>query len=328
MRCGRTGALLSVVAALTLAAVLLAPTYARAAEKFSFGPGAATFAHLHANHGYRVNFSETEGGYFFVRVKGHDSTTDFATQTGRTPGDHLVGDFGSRGRFDLRFVATAAEPVPTGSLCDGPKGRYETGYLVGHAHFRTERGFAEIRIRRVPAARESYGRLTCELSGPLPVPGHPKQKRTIFEASAAKYAKGAGLFAAPERKLTFDATQFFRHAKPATRRVDYFAELRENAGRVTVHRRLLVAASERSLRFPGLPSLPEELKVTPPAPFSGSAELLRTPESTYTWRGDLAAAFPGLDPIRLTGARFATKVCNPKGCALGAAEAGPSRGGS
>jgi hypothetical protein len=303
------------------AVALLVPAGALAGETFSFGPGAVTFARLQATHGYRVNFSETEGGYFFVRVKGHGSTTDFATKTGRTPGRHLVADFGGRGSFDLRFVPVESEPTPTGSECEGKKGRWEAGYLVGRARFRTERDFARIRVHRVPAARESWARLTCEFTGELPTFGHPKEKRTSFTAVAATYPKHAGLFTAPERSLAFRATQFFRHAKPAARRVDYLAELRENAGRVTVHRKLIVAAPARTLTFPGAPHLPEEVTVKPPAPFSGSAEFLRTSESTFTWTGDLAVTFPGLDPIRLTGPRFGVQVCTHKGCASREAEA-------
>jgi hypothetical protein len=299
---------------LLCAAALLLPGGAAAAETFSFGPGAVTFARLQATHGYRVNFSETEGGYFFVRVKGHGSTTDFATKTGREPGNHLTANFGSRGRFDLRFVPVAAEPIPIGSECEGSKGRFETGYLVGRAHFRTERGFAQIRVHRMSAARESWSRLTCEFGGELPVFGHPKEKRVSFAAVSSISAGGTFSLAPPERSLTFRVTRFFRQAKPVAQRVDYLAELRENAGRVTVHRKVIAAAPERSLLFPGLPHLPEEIAVQPPAPFTGSAEFRRTDESTYTWTGDLAIAFPGLDPIRLTGPRFGIAICALKGC--------------
>lgn len=314
------------MAALLVALALLAPASALAGESFSFGPGAVTFARLQGTHGYRVNFSETEGGYFFVRVKGHGSTTDFTTKTERAPGDHLVADFGSRGRFDLRFVPVG-DPETLGTEgCEGLKGSFQPGYLIGRARFRTERGFAGIRLHRVRAARESWSHLTCEFAGELPVFGHPKEKRTSLAATAATYPKGAGLFTAPERSLTFRATQFFQHAKPAARRVDYLAELRENAGRIRIDRKVIVAAPERSLHFPGVPHLPEETTVKPPAPFTGSAEFLRTPESTYTWSGDLAVTFPGLDPIRLTGPRFGVTICALKGCVASKAtgdKAGP-----
>jgi hypothetical protein len=310
------------LAAFLVAVALLVPTSALAAETFSFGPGSVTFARLGATHGYRVNFSENDKGYFFVRVKGHGSTTDFATKTGRAPGDRLVADFGERGRFELRFVPVGApESLPTGS-CQGPKGSLQFGYLVGRARFRTERGFAQIRIHRVSAARESWGHLVCEFTG-IPQFGHPKEKRASVSAVAATYASHE-LFAAPTRSLSFGATQFYRHAKPAARRVAFVAELKESEGRIKIHRKVFVAAKESSLLFPGAPQLPEEIATSPPAPFTGSAEFLRTHESTFTWTGDLAVAFPGLDPIRLTGPRFGITVCAFKGCVARGAEDGSS----
>jgi hypothetical protein len=304
---------------LSVAVALLVAPASPAAETFSFGPGSVTFARVSATHGYRVNFSENDKGYFFVRVKGHGATTDFATHTARARPGHLLADFGRRGRFDLRFVPVGKpEPIPTGGLCDGKKGSWQVGYLVGAARFRTERGFARIAIHRVPAARESWARLTCEL-GHIPLPGHPKEKRTTFDAVATPPTKGFSL-AAPKRTLGFDVTQFYRHAKPADQRVAFAATLKERAGRVSIRRQVKVATGERSLLFPGLPPMPEEVEVKPPAPFTGSGEFLRTHESTYTWTGDLAVTFPGLDPIRLTGPRFDITMCAARRCIARPAE--------
>jgi hypothetical protein len=312
LRWGGLGVLLVVTA-------LLAPASALAGETFAFGPGSVTSAHLRATHGYRVNFSENDKGYFFVRVKGHGSTTDFAVKTGRAPGDHLHADFGRRGSFDLRFVPVGRpESVPVLSACHGPKGSWQVGYLAGRARFRTERGFAQIRIHRVPAARDAWSHQVCEFAG-LPSFGHPQEKRATFSATAAP-SSGAFSLAPPDRSLTFSVTQFYRHARPADRRVAFAAERKEAAGRIKVHRRVVAAAPERTLLFPGAPRMPEEIAVRPPAPFAGGAELLRTHESTFTWTGDLAVTFPGLDPIRLTGPRFSTMICALKGCAGGDGE--------
>ena len=309
---------------LSVAVGLLAPAASLAAETFSFGPGSVTFARVSATHGYRVNFSENDKGYFFVRVKGHGTTTDFATHTARARPGRLVADFGERGRFDLRFVRVGKpEPVPTGRFCHGKKGGWQVGYLVGRARFHTEGGFARIAIHRVPAAEESWSRLTCEL-GHIPLPGHPKEKRTTFDAVATSPTKGVGL-AAPKRALGFEATQYYRHAKPADQRVTFTAVLRERAGRVSIRRQVKVATGEHSLLFPGLPPMPEELEVKPPLPFTGSAEFLRTHESTYTWSGDLAVTFPGLDPIRLTGARFDITMCASRRCVARPAEDGKGK---
>jgi hypothetical protein len=207
------------------------------------------------------------------------------------------------------------KPERTPAECRGPKGSFQVGYLVGGAHFRTERGFAQIRLHRIPAGRESWGHQVCEFNGPL-VFGHPKQKRTRFSAIESVVPH---LFAPPKKVLSFRATQFYRHARPADRRVEFTAELQQSAGRISIHRKVSAVASERSLLFPGAPSAPEEIDVKPPAPFTGSGEFLRTRESTFTWTGDLTVPFPGLDPIRLTGKRFAVTICALKHCLANAA---------
>jgi hypothetical protein len=61
--------------------------------------------------------------------------------------------------------------------------------------------------------------------------------------------------------------------------------------------------------------MPERLTLTPPRPFSGSASLDRTAESTFTWQGSLKVRFPGTDPLKLTSPNFATSFCAQPGCA-------------
>lgn len=315
MRARGGGAAIALTAVLLVAAGLLAPAGASAAETFGYGPGAVTFAQLRASHGYRLNFSENAKGYFFVRVKGHGTTTDFALHSKRASTDHLVADFGKRGRLDLRFVSTRKpEPLSHVSWCQGKKGTWQVGFLVGTARFRTERGFAQIHRHRIPAARETWSHMVCEY-GHYVVPGHHKQQRTSLVALAVSPSKGFSL-AAPHRTTAFEAIQYYRQAKPADRRTEFVAERDEEVGRLSIVRRLAVASDEGALLFPGAPQLPEEMTVKPPAPFSGSAEFLRTHESTFTWSGDLAVRFPGLDPIRLSGPQFEVGICNGKGCLL------------
>jgi hypothetical protein len=54
---------------------------------------------------------------------------------------------------------------------------------------------------------------------------------------------------------------------------------------------------------------PEHLVVSPPPPFSGTGAFARTPESVFTWEGDLSVQFPGFDPIPLAGPGFESEYC-------------------
>lgn len=308
------------VALLLIVVGLLLPTSALAGETFSFPGGSVTYARLKATHGYRVNLSENDKGYFSVRVVGHGTTTGFGTRAKQASGDRLVADFGRRGRFDLRFVPVGRpEAVPTGGPCTGKDGSWQGGRLVGTGRFRTERGYARIDIHHVLAAAESWSRQTCDLEkleGLLF--GHPKVKRSTLAAVATEKAPGAKR---AKRTLSFRMTQYYRHARPADERVSFVVELKEPEGRISIIREVKVTTKERSLVFPGLPQLPEQLEVKPPLPFEGTAELRRTHESTYDWGGDLAVTFPGLDPIRLAGPRFSVALCASTGCVLRQEEA-------
>jgi hypothetical protein len=48
--------------------------------------------------------------------------------------------------------------------------------------------------------------------------------------------------------------------------------------------------------------------VTPPAPFSGSAQFERLPDGSTTWTGSLSVDFPGRGPVPLTGFPFMAKL--------------------
>lgn len=91
----------------------------------------------------------------------------------------------------------------------------------------------------------------------------------------------------------------------------YLAETGEafetTSGRVplTIYRHLTVPARASTFRD----AHPEHLTVSPPPPFSGTGTLARTPESVFTWGGDLSVQFPGLDPIPLADPGFESEYC-------------------
>ncbi|HEY5710099.1 MAG TPA: hypothetical protein VIS51_11990 [Solirubrobacterales bacterium] len=80
---------------------------------------------------------------------------------------------------------------------------------------------------------------------------------------------------------------------------------------LTIYRHITVSAPVSTFRD----AHPEHLTASPPPPFTGTGTLARTPESVFTWEGDLSVQFPGLDPIPLAGPSFEPGYClRESGC--------------
>lgn len=286
--------------ALSAAIVLAAPTPALATDTYAWGPGYVTYATVSGTHGFEVKFAAGSRGGFKLTVGGEGSTTSYETRAPSVGPGRVSGDLGRRGRFDLHFVPVGKpEALTIPRWCTAPHhASWQRGYLVGRYRFRGERDYTQVRGHRVPAALESWPRLRCHYSEE---PFHPL-RQPLANVGAWWH------------QVRFGASLFHRHARPPGRRVFFRATLTGRRGDVTIYREAKVAASERTVAFPGGPKLPEEIEVTPPAPFTGSATFARTPESTFTWTGDLAVNFPGIDPVRLAGARFAARMCARRAC--------------
>jgi hypothetical protein len=292
------GGAVAALAALTLGA----PASAVASHIYVVPAGSLTFAHLDGTNGYRIHFSENERHqrrHFKLTVIGHHATISYQVPTGRTAAG-VVADLGRRGRFGLRFVPVGkVRSLGLGRRCEKHEGRWQDGYLVGTARFRGEGDFTEVRIRRIPALSESWPRFRCRYG-----------KSGLGRYGARRQVD----VRAQRRGLEFDAALLNRHAAPPGRRVTLRAWSGGQAGRMWISREVKVSAAEPAFTFPGGPKLPEEVTVTPPPPFIGSATFARTPESTFTWTGDLAVDFPGLEPIHLAGPAFSVSVCGLEAC--------------
>ncbi|HEX4305738.1 MAG TPA: hypothetical protein VHZ54_06875 [Solirubrobacterales bacterium] len=290
--------------ALPATILLLAPAGSLAARTYVYRGGFETYATVRGAHGFRVDLAETSRGGLRVIVAGHHSRTTYRASVGAPSPDRVAGSLGRLGRFDLRFVPVGkSRAVPIVNWCTGPKGAFQAGYLVGRFRFRGERDYTRVQGHRVPAAVNSWSALRCRYATSEPF--HPGREP---RAHLSIWTRGR------RQRLDFGTVVFHRHARPDDRRVQFWASTSGRAGRVSISREVKVTAPESTVAFPGGPKLPEELKVTPPAPFTGSAIFARTSESTFTWTGDLAVDFPGLAPLRLSGARFGARMCALLAC--------------
>lgn len=280
------------------AVLLVVPASGLASRTFVYRAGFLTYATVRGTHGFRVTFGESNRRRLKVKVTGGRTTTFYTAREASASPGHIEGSLGTRGSFDLHFVPVGKpRPVPIVDWCKGPKASWQRGYLVGRFRFRGERDYTEVRGHRLPAAIESWSRLHCHYAEVEPASSWPR-------ASVAAHSQRA----------SFVAEVFRPHARPPGRRVAFTAWAEQRAGRVSIYRETRVHAAESRVAFPGGASLPEEIEVDPPAPFTGSATFTRTPESTFTWTGDLAVDFPGIAPLRLSGPRFSVIMCALEGC--------------
>lgn len=291
-------------------ALLALPAVASAApQAYVSHGGSVVYARVHGSNGYRLNFSENEKRYFDVHVVGHGTTTRYDLHGGPVAGGRVSANLGRRGSFDLRFVpAGKSQAVPIVNWCSGPKGRWQRGYLVGRLRFRGERGYTDVHLHKLPAARETWSSLHCHYLSSAAFRGERKERRARLNVRPAKSAEHSSVYE------YFGATLYHRHTRPRGRRVLFHASRLEEAGRISIEREATAQAPESTFRFLGGAKLPEEVEVRPPAPFSGSASFTRTAESTFEWVGDLSVDFPGVDPVRLAGSSFAAALCELEGC--------------
>jgi len=289
-------------AALVTALALAFPAGAAATHTYVTHGGSYVTGIAPGTNGFKLQFWQNGRRKFRLGVDGHHSKTAYLADGGSVPGGGVAARLGRRGSFDLRFVPVGRpERIKPPRRCEGPSYLWQPGYMVGHFVFRGERGYTGARGYRVPAGRESWKPLRCHYATG---PDHHGDEEARARVGAWSYQRKA---------LHFGAALFHRDARPRGRRVEFRAQVSDRAGRVRVYREVAVAGPEADIVFPAGP-LSEAATVSPPAPFSGTATFTRTPESTFVWTGDLAAEFPGIDPVRLAGPRFGARLCTLEGC--------------
>lgn len=190
------------------------------------------------------------------------------------------------------------------SFCDGPGPTVQRGTVHGTIHFRGERGYTIADPHSAPAELEILPSQRCHY-GELGHSKHPPRYTATLQVDDETGGPPV---------TRFEALRFAPGSRPPTRRVFYEASEYEQVGKVQVTRQVRLATDSSTFALPGFATSPEKAVVHPPAPFVGSATFARTPESTFDWTGDLAVAFPGVDPVPLIGADFGVHYCALRAC--------------
>jgi hypothetical protein len=232
-------------------------------------------------------------------------TTEYAGSAPRSLSKYEIrGKIGDLGRFDVRFTPHGPpHHLPRYRFCSGPGPTIHPGTVHGTIRFRAERGYTRAVASRAGAELETLPSQRCRY-GERGHSKHPPQ--FVATLSADHEAGGPGTH--------FDAFRFAPGSRPPARRVFYEVADYEQLGSISVIRKIRLAADTSTFLLPNFATAPETAVIRPPAPFTGSATFARTPESTFSWAGDLAINFPGIDPLPLAGTDFRLSYCALRSC--------------
>jgi hypothetical protein len=258
---------------------------------------------VHGSHGYVIGVAEGSRGHFAVTVRSGPASTEYDRRASVAEvGDEIRGSLGALGSFDVHFTPRGKpRRLPRYRWCSGPGPTIQPGRVRGKIRFRGERGYTSAVAHEASAELESLPGQRCHYGEE----GHSKHPRRITALlQADDEASG----------VHFEARRFAPGSRPSARRVFYGASLHQSRGGLRIVRRIRLATDTSTFRLPNFATAPENAVIEPPAPFTGSGVFSRTPESTFSWSGDLAVSFPGTDPVSLAGTDFRLDYCAGRSC--------------
>lgn len=306
---GATGRLLGFGVALALATgAILCPIAAAAhgpSHYYLLRPYRAIRFQVQGSHGYAIGVAQGARRHFAVTVRGGPTTTEYERRAPLPePRDGVRGDLGQLGSFDVHFIPKGRpHQLPPYSWCTGAGPTVQPGVVRGKIRFRGERGYTQAGVHRATAELETVPGQRCHYGEPGRSK-HPVRYTATLEA--AHETGGPGIH--------FEALRFAPGSRPPERRTFYEASAYESRGPIDIVRRIRVASDTSTFRLPNFATAPETAVIQPPTPFTGSATFTRTPESTFSWTGDLAITFPGTDPLPLAGPNFRLSYCALHSC--------------
>lgn len=300
---GRLGAALLVGA--MVAAVFPPAALSRGPGHYVIPTHRAIRFHVHGSHGYLIGVSEDSRRRLAVTVRRGPATVEYEVRAPRLRSKYEVrGKVGSLGEFDVQFTPQGRpHRFRRYGFCSGPGPTIQRGTVNGTIRFRGELGYTHVASHTARAELEVLPSQRCHY-GEEGHSKHPPRYTAILDANHETGGPG----------IHFEALRFAPGSRPASRRVFFGASDYEQLHRIRIVRQVRLATDSSTFRLPGFATAPENAVIAPPAPFTGSATFARTPESTFSWTGDLAVAFPGVEPVALAGPDFRLHYCALRTC--------------
>jgi hypothetical protein len=294
----------AVALAALFAGLLLIPATASAGPPhYIVDPGYTTHVELRGTNGYRINLYAGDRHWVTITVRKGGIVTRYETRGVRQGKFGAVARFPGFGRVSFQFKANGRRHrYSQPPWCEGADGLVLEGRILGRVRFAGEERYTSVDVGRAKAEVETWPRLRCRYLEP----DGRRQRR--------KWTATFGAFAETLPSIEFTADRYARRLRPASKQVAFnvFTGAREHG--IWIFRSARVVADNSTFAVPDPKRAPENVILRPPPPFSGTGTFQRTPESVFTWEGDLSIQFPGIDPLPLTGERFAIDYCAQLGC--------------
>lgn len=294
---------LAVAAVLLLAIFSCLPDSAGADSFLYWLPaGRSLTAEFKGSNGYRIHIFSLDRGTVLLRTQKGGISTDYVVGNAFVGADRMRAKLPGLGSISLRFHPSGAvrHPAAPGN-CEGPRETVREGVARGTIRFVGEREYTQAERHEVRAESVEWEKLRCRFRT------HKRGARNWVGRFLASEWEGG--------PTGFTATKYRPGVVKGGRVVFDARTFPSSKGPLTVYRRATVVAPASTFRVPEPDTYPEHVILSPPPPFAGTGTFARTPESTFTWEGDLSIQFPGIDPIPLTGPSFEPRYCAMRGCA-------------
>lgn len=300
----------AVTAALLLAVLpALLPPAARGAGPGGSRPQLSAAFSVRGTNGYRIDV-ERNGGTLTVAVsggrppigtfsrggvprppsRGNGATSVYRAHVPGSDPRRIDARLGRLGRIAVDFEPsgrTRVTPMRSGDgtgCGEGVRVRRRLGAFVGTVEFQGEGGYTSVRAARVPGSVGTPLARGC--------------------AGASSSSRAAAVLSAVNRRTS---TRF--EAKTTAAGAVFLATWQEPLGDgIVVWRRAYAGAPRDAFTFGDGSGW---ARVSPPAPFTGSARYTAGTDGVRHWRGTLAATFPGI-ATPMTGPGFQAQLVSSR----------------
>jgi hypothetical protein len=288
-------------AAVALAVAFLATGTGTAAARFSVPGRQLTRVDLKGSNGYSILIVADRKRHLVLETVKDEFTTEYTTHDTLAAPDRMKAVLPGLGSISVRFHPRGpVHRLPPFAGCSGPRPMVQKGVVRGVVKFTGERKYTQVKTHEAPAEIEEWKSQRCRRDA-IPGPAGPRLDTWVSK------------FSADSLGTYFLARKYKPGMLEDGGRVLYSVERGEAASEfasLVVWRRAVVA--DPAFAFD---AHPEHMVISPPPPFTGTGTFSRTPESVFTWEGDLSIQFPGIDPLPLAGPEVEPGYCQREvGC--------------